>query len=780
MAEMTWQEREQYKARMRAQETEARNAARAAQAEHDRQLREQAAAEREIGRIGDAAQRDVQRLLEAEERAARGAEDELKKFTIAAEREALGAPRTVRRGGTVKNPNGIGVYHWKTGMDGLKYTFDDAPAGFGPLVYLPPGGGIDPRRAANANLVAAAPDAAHDPAVGMWERTRLGPAWEETMSRYGLLLGNIRRDDWWAELAERTGLTLTENRVDTHQGTFETITQKVTVIDVPTLIQVRIEQDGLVLRFAHRTGDTAERWSRCVPALRAAFKALDVPADNIRVAEDAAGNIELHFDDAPVAFPTAIAPEPPETAVADRADAIARYHAARWVLGVDARGNTLSYPMKSIPHVLVSGGTGGGKSVWARTTIEALRVNGFTCFIGSGKVSDFAALEGLPGVAMVAGDPAQTAVMVRTVRREMERRNVVAAEAKRQGESDAFSFPPILLVLDEWGATEMLMKSAYKKSDSFMQDIDLLLRVGREARVHVALLSQTIRKTGDGAVPGSWQENLGLTVALGSPSEITLLSDAFTEESRPRARVVGARLKGKRGRGLTAERETGRVVEFQSFYGWSPGTTSLAAGAAPEVAPPTPEVRAAWARWVPVSDAVPPIMPRLGIKADGPDWADGELDAVADTPTVPLTDKHGAPIPDRAQYDPASPAWLGRAQVDHLRGAGIDFDDAPAPAPAPAPSDPAPAPAPEPVTPEPVTPEPVTPEPVTAEDDEDAYRALIAAEARRMGLIPEPESPATAEPEPTPAPAPEPEPEPEPEPQPTPAAPAAPDDEDDW
>ena len=520
-AEMSWEQRERYKARMRAQEAEARNAARAAQAEHDRQLREQAAAEREIGRIGDAAARDVQRLLEAEERAARQVEDEFRKAVIAAERDAFGAPRTVRRGGTIKNARGIGVYHWRTTMDGLRYNFDDAPAGFGPLLYLPPGGGIDPQRSANVNLIASAPEAAHDPDVGRWEREKLAPAWAETMDRYGPLLGSLRRDDWWAELAERTGLNLTESRIDTHQGTYESIQQKVTVVDVPSLTQVRVEQDGLVLVFAHRTGDTAERWSRCAPALRAALKAVGTPADNLRVSEDVDGNIELHFDDAPNAFPAAVAPEPPVAAVADRADALRRYHDAEWVLGIDARGNSLSYPLKKIPHVLVSGGTGGGKSVWARTTIEALRTNGFTCFIGSGKVSDFAALEGLPGIAMVAGDPAQTAVMVRTVRREMERRNATAAEAKRRGEGDAFNFPPILLLLDEWGATEMLMKAAFKKADPFMQDIDLLLRVGREARVHVALLSQTIRKTGDGAVPGSWQENLGLTVALGSPSEIT-------------------------------------------------------------------------------------------------------------------------------------------------------------------------------------------------------------------------------------------------------------------
>jgi len=34
--------------------------------------------------------------------------------------------------------------------------------------------------------------------------------------------------------------------------------------------------------------------------------------------------------------------------------------------------------------------------------------------------------------------------------------------------------------------------------------------------------------------------------------------------------------------------------EFQSYYGWSPVTTSLAAGADPKVSPPTDNVQRIW------------------------------------------------------------------------------------------------------------------------------------------------------------------------------------------
>lgn len=371
-------------------------------------------------------------------------------------------------------------------------------------------------------------------------------------------------------------------------------------------------------------------------------------------------------------LPRAIAPEPPTSAVIDLQDATRRYEKARWVLGVDAQGKEVSYALDGgIPHVLVAGGTGGGKSVWARTIIEMFRVEGFTCFIASGKETDFAALNGLPGIGMVAEGPAETAVMCRTIRKEMNRRYRHQRDVMTSTGDKTFDYPPILMLLDEWGATEIDMRSRYKKSDPFLKDVDLILRKGRECKIHVVLLSQNIRKTGDGAVPGSWQGNLKLTISLGDPEEVTLQSDAFTESTRGEARRIGPKLKGKPGRGLTAERETGRVVEFQSYYGWSPGTTSMDPNADRKVAAPNEEVRAVWDKWVPISASVPVLMPRLGIKAEGPEWDEGELEDVASTPIIALTDESGNLIPENEKFDPRSTEWIGESLDGDFEGIGF-------------------------------------------------------------------------------------------------------------
>jgi hypothetical protein len=373
-------------------------------------------------------------------------------------------------------------------------------------------------------------------------------------------------------------------------------------------------------------------------------------------------------------FPKAIAPEPPNSVAVDEVDAIRRHAKARWLLGVDGAGREVSYGLtEGFPHVLVVGGTGGGKSVWARTMIETFRVQGFTCFVASGKQTDFAALNGVPGIGMVAIDREETAVMIRTVRKEMDRRYTEEAKLMLAGNPPVFDYAPLLVVLDEYGSTAMEMHSAYKDPLAFMNDMDFILRKGRECKVHVALLSQTLRKTGPAAIPGTWQANLTLTVSLGEPEAMTLQSDAFTPETYEAAKSIGATVKGKAGRGLIAERMTGRVVEFQSYYGWSPGYTSLDPDAAEKYRAPSPEVRAVWERWVPVSDSVTALKPRLGIKAEGPEWSEGEyVDTIANTPVIALTDASGKDIPKNAKYDPRSAEWIGTPADSDFAGIGFD------------------------------------------------------------------------------------------------------------
>ncbi|WP_133051231.1 P-loop NTPase family protein [Mycobacteroides abscessus] len=615
---------------------------------------------------------------------------EVSKRFAAEERRLLGASITRYSGATRNLASGLIVWHWRAEPPpALAARLGVQRADAGPIAVLRPGGGLTETDSA-PDVFASLDGSLLDSEEFMSWAARVAELWHGDMTeRYGIL-SRLRDDDWWAGLSESAGIADPQTKPESLTGRYGAVERKATTISIPVIQGVEVTQDGLEISFEHAPNASAAKWSSKLDLLRNGFRAAGMDSSHLRLTDSADGGVVMRFDDAPSSFPAAVCIEPPSIVAMSNTDAIRRYEGSAWTLGVDARGNTIKFPVEDFPHVLVVGGTGAGKSVWARSIIEMFRTGytdpdtgrdtagGFTCYVSSGKVTDFVTLSRLPGVAMVAGDAAQTAVMVHAVRQEAERRYDEAAASKLRGETRAFDYPPIVLFLDEWGATWLSLSSMYKSTSDFETDIDWILRVGREARVHVVLLSQTIRKTGAGAVPGSWQANLGLTISLGKPEAETYNNPAvFPSGSRERAELVGNRIAGKRGRGMAVL--SGEVTEFQSYYVWSPGTTSLAPDADKKVSPPTPEVRALWERWEPVSASVPWLSPRLGLRISGPEWAGtpGEktdLKEILATPIVALTDRAGKVKHGLERFDPWSPEWAGKRENSSRRTA-LSFDD---------------------------------------------------------------------------------------------------------
>lgn len=676
-------------------------------AEHaavDRAHREAAAARTEIGRISDATARDIRKLLDAEQAAADAAETEFRRAVIATEREQFGRPRTVYRGGTRGVTGPIFIWHWRTDGKRVGVDYTDAPAGYGGCVWLPSGGGLDPQQHA---MGPAAQFVTDSPEHRAWLADTVTPAVTEAVTRYCSLLGKLRNDAWFADLCVRTGIAMTEARTDTHQGTYEAIQQKVTIIDVPRLIHGRVEQDGLVLVYAHRVGDSAGRWSKSLDALRNAFRAEGVDASRLRVTDADDGGIELRFDDAPSSFPTAVAP-PAVEPVSSTADAAARFPKLRWPLGVDARGGAIEPSLQKFPHVLVAAATGGGKSVWLRTVIETMRVQGAGVFVCDGKRSDYVALATQPGVAMVTTEPAAHAVAIAEVHDLMDQRREEAGCAKAAGDPDPYrKYPLVLLVLDEFATMrdEWRTLAGRGKDTAVVAMLASILRVGREARIACIISSQDIYVEN---VPQHWQDNMPLFVSLGAPSQRTLAGGAIPDALRSDVQRIGDRItRDDPGRGIYIDRAAFKVREIQSCYGYSPGT------AVPSAAP-TAEVRAAWEAAEAVAARMSPLYPRLGIAAEGPEWRDS-FDTILDTPTAELTDAAGNPILAAERFDPFNPEWSGapdrgsrRRRLTHAAATATEAAQV-------------------------VT---SSNEATDADTEDDSYRARIAAEAARLGLIP--------------------------------------------
>lgn len=622
---------------------------------------------------------------------------ELDNVVKAADRDAgdavkriLSTPITRWTGGCRQQ---ITVHHWRTPQNG---------APFGPVLTLH-GGRAQPVQNGHPALAEVL---------------------NEVKQRYRVL-PRLTDNRWAGQFFRAAGLTSETTSTDSVDGGYGPVDYKVCTVHVPELTGVRISIDGLELRYAQRGGDSASAWQSKVPNLRAAFRAQGVDAGNLVVVEGKDGSTVLRFDDAPSAFPPAVATPVPSAIPRTREEVLRRYPDSVWALGIDARGQSIEFPMTKYPHALIVGGTGGGKSVWARSQLELLRAEyGFSLYLSDGKGSDMAALEGLPGVAWVApnDDLAQLVLMLQTVMKEMDRRTAQAKIDKKQGRT-AYNVQPILLLLDEWGSSAITLEQQFGKKgfEQISLMVDRLLRVGREARIHVALSSQTIRKTGAGSVPGTWQANLGLVVSLGNPEPSTI-EYAFPAGASERAKVIGPRLEGHPGRGMYSDSERGTLSEFQSYYGWSPGTTRLDANAPGNVKPPTPEVRAAWEQWKPISDSVPWLAPRLGIAAESPSWRD-DIDSILATRIVPLTDPNGAVKPGMEKYDPMDEGWLGAVSIDGS-GAGVSLDGF---------SDDAPI---HHTTPPVVTKPAPAPKPTNSATDDAARKEAVRQEALRMGILP--------------------------------------------
>lgn len=198
----------------------------------------------------------------------------------------------------------------------------------------------------------------------------------------------------------------------------------------------------------------------------------------------------------------------------------------------------VSWDISKIPHALINGGTGGGKTFFLNILLRAFLIMGAKLFVCDPKNSSLADYKNiLPDVSVT---PDGIIKNVRACVSIMEQRQKEIKTDRRYVSGWDFThydLPPVILVLDEYVAfADSLTK---KEKDEFKALVMQIVLKGREAGVFVLLATQ---RPDAEYLSGNVRDQLGLRVSLGKMSAEGYRMTFGTTDQK-------LRNKGVRGRG---------------------------------------------------------------------------------------------------------------------------------------------------------------------------------------------------------------------------------------
>lgn len=181
-------------------------------------------------------------------------------------------------------------------------------------------------------------------------------------------------------------------------------------------------------------------------------------------------------------------------------------------------GYGVNYNPIKCPHILVSGGTGSGKSVFISFLILELLKRQSTVYIADPKNSDLGSLSHYFGDKYVATTPNNIARIVRLVVEEMQSRYQYMHDNFQYGSNFTdHGFKPVWLIFDEMGAFQA--SGTDKKSKEIitevMDGIKQIILLGRQSGIFILVSAQQMRSE---TLNTDLRDNLGLRIALGANS----------------------------------------------------------------------------------------------------------------------------------------------------------------------------------------------------------------------------------------------------------------------
>lgn len=260
----------------------------------------------------------------------------------------------------------------------------------------------------------------------------------------------------------------------------------------------------------------------------------------------------------------------PVTAEVDAAALRANYRSVRVPYAVDEDGNEIAWRPAVVPHFLLTGQTGAGKTSTARSLICGLTRNGWPVWIADVKRIEFRDFRRWPNVQVVASTIPQIVAMIHQATTLMRHRY----ELVETGRAVVADFEPLFVVIDEYTEFVNVLRSWYASiklrgepaTPVTLDELASILRLGRSARVHLLETAQRPDITLFGS--GEMRDNLGQRASLGrlSPNGAQMMwENAGIGVAIPRG-LVG-RATTTNDDGVPVEAQTYRFPEFDAVDG---------------------------------------------------------------------------------------------------------------------------------------------------------------------------------------------------------------------
>lgn len=480
------------------------------------------------------------------------------RFWAGEEKKLLTRSRTIRRGATVGITDDMWVTHPRAVVPTPLARQIGLPEGATPLVRLRPGGGMESADLAPMVVAQGAPQVVGGEWFEAWAEA-LTPLVEDLTFRYQIL-PRLRDDNWMSSLLENAGVTISMAHEEELGGAYDRYTRKVTTIEVPRLVSVRVERTGLVLTFAHQPGTSAKSWVGKLDSLKSAFSHAGMNADELVIADGHGGTVNLFFNNAD-----------PFQDMPKMGVAVYDSEHDRSLLGIDSRGHEVFVTWSNNSGMVVGGVPGSGKTA-ALLPIFAGMAGRAELHVFDGKA--LYDLDPLKKIARTYDNSADLAPLLDALNR-IEKTAVARSRTlyQKTGVANFWDIPqsqrealgvfPIFVVLDEsprWLDVRGKTKEEAKICEAITARVRELVLKRRSAGVVVVLVAQ---KPDAKNTPTDLRDNCALKLAfkVSTPEQaVTILGQQDPESPSPQRISLS-----DRGR-FVMETEGQGIVLAQAFY----------------------------------------------------------------------------------------------------------------------------------------------------------------------------------------------------------------------